>query len=183
MSLKPLLRFYRYALAAENYLLLWRTMAAAWHVRRALRDIGRTREITPQFQAAIPVIPALYLPAQPGWRISDPQRIALFASFMITIPTRWGRCLQRSLIIWRLLNGYGVPAQLCIGVHRTDATDGHVWVSRLADHGRAFAEASDPHQTFLRIYSSPIPVKTEDRRQKTEDRSQKSEVRSQKSES
>jgi len=45
-------------------------------------------------KAALPLIPELYLPPQSQWRISEAEKIARFASFAVTFPVRWGRCLQ-----------------------------------------------------------------------------------------
>ena len=157
MHLRSLLKFHRYAFALENYLLLARVIRAAWLVQSSLRDIAGTSDITPHLKAALPVIPEFYLPPQPQWRISDAEKIARFAAFAVTVPFRWGRCLQQSLIIWRLLNGYGIPARLCIGINRRDPEQGHVWVTRLSDGERAFAETSDPHERFTTIYVSPLP--------------------------
>ena len=151
---KPLLKFYRYAWAWENYLLLARVIRAAWLVRRHLRD----RSVSPRLEAALPAINALYLPPQPHWQISDSQKIARFASFIVRFPTGWGRCLQQSLITYRLLNGYGIPTRLCLGISQTaPPTNGHAWVTRLSDRGRAFAEAADPRERFILIYTSPLP--------------------------
>jgi hypothetical protein len=150
------LKFYRYAFARENYLLLVRVARAARLVRRQLRHRAGAADLTPQLKAALPVIPALYLPPQPQWQISEAEKIVRFASFAVAFPVRWGRCLQQSLIAWRLLNGYGIPAQLCIGVSRTDPDQGHVWVTRIADN-QALAESSDPRERFRMIYASPLP--------------------------
>ena len=108
--------------------------------------------------AGLPILTALYLPPQPHWRISDAEKIARFASFMVQFPRRWGRCLQRSLILYRLLNGYGLPARLYFGLSQArPETDGHAWVTRLGERGRAFAETHDPRERFTPIYVSPLP--------------------------
>jgi hypothetical protein len=154
-----LLKFYHYAFAWENYLLLARTFRAAWLVRRHLRE----HAITPRLVAALPAIEALYLRPQPHWRISDAEKIARFASFAVQFPTRWGRCLQQSLIVYRLLNGYGIPARLFLGLSRTQPeTDGHAWVARLGESAGAFAQ-SDPRLHFTQIYASPLPLERSER--------------------
>jgi len=155
MTIRPLLKCYRYAFAWENYLLLARAIKAAWLVRRHLGG----RAVAPRLEAALPAINALYLPPQPHWRISEVDKVARFSSFVARFPTTWGRCLQRSLITYRLLNGYGTPARLCLGVSRAaPGGDGHAWVVRLGDGGRAFAEAADPRERFTPVYASPLPA-------------------------
>jgi len=154
MPLSTLLKFYRYAFAWENYLLLARASHAAWLVRRHLRG----HDLTPRLEAALPALTALYLPPQPHWRISDAEKIARFASFLVQFPQTWGRCLQRSLILYRLLNGYGLPARLYLGLSQIrPETDGHAWVTRLGEGGKAFAETPDPRERFIPIYVSPLP--------------------------
>lgn len=150
--MRHLLKFYRYAFAWENYPLLVRALRAAWLVRRHLRAPS------PHFAAALPVVNQLYLPPQPGWRISDAAKIAPFAGFVVSFPVVWGRCVQQSLIAYRLLNGYGIPAKICFGVS-SDATDndGHAWVITLSDPPLPFAEASDPRARFKLVYTSPLP--------------------------
>lgn len=153
--MRHLLKFYRYAWAWENYLLLVRTLRAAWLVRRHLRE----RALSPHFASALPAINQLYLPPQPGWRISDAAKIARFASFVVNVPVMWGRCLQQSLITYRLLNGYGIPAKICFGVSRDEANnEGHAWVVTLDDPPRLFAEAHDPRERFKLVYASPLPA-------------------------
>jgi hypothetical protein len=153
MPIGSLLKFYRYALAWENYWLLLRAIRAAHLVRRLLPDGAAT----PRLAASLPVIDSFYLPPQPHWRISDAEKVARFANFVANFPTTWGRCLQRSLITYRLLNGYGIPARLCCGVSQSDPhTDGHAWVVRLGDN-RPVAETTDPRQRFTLIYTSSLP--------------------------
>jgi len=156
MNLRPLLKFYRYLWAWENYLLLPRTVRAARLVRGKMPD----GNLTPRLAAALPVIDACYLTPQPGWHISDAAKITRFASFVVNFPTQWGRCLQRSLIAYRLLNGYGVAAHLCIGVDREDASrDGHVWV--MTADGQAIGESVEPRDRYQTIFISPLPYKPE----------------------
>lgn len=158
MNFKQLLKFYRYAGAWENYLLMWRVMTSAWLVRRRIKD----QAITPKLKAILPSLnefmDEFFLMPQKRWQLSDAKKIAWFANFIVNFPFRWGRCLQRSLIVYRLLNGYGMPSRLYIGVHQQDATaDGHVWVVRLSDQGLAFAEVSEPDEKYTTIYRSTLP--------------------------
>ena len=154
MNFGQLRNFYRYVFAWENYQLLARVIRTAFQVRQLIRDPS----ITPRLASALPAIDSFYLPPQPNWRLSDAKKIAWFANFIVNFPIRWGKCLQRSLIVYRLLNGYGEPARLCIGVDEQDLTaEGHVWVVRLRDNNRVFAEAIEPRDRFTVIYVSPLP--------------------------
>lgn len=154
MQIGQLLKFYRYSFAWENYLLLLRVIQAAWLVRKRVQD----RAVTPKFSAAWPVIDSFYLLPQPTWHISDAKKIAWFANFIVNFPFRWGRCLQRSLIVYRLLNGYGQPAKLCIGIDERDKNaDGHVWVEKLSEGKRGFAEITEPRDRYTVIYTSALP--------------------------
>jgi len=159
--MKHLLKFYRYAFGWENYLLLARAIRAAWMVRRHLPE----RSISPHFGSALAAVERLYLPPQPGWEISDEAKVARFAAFVVGFPVEWGKCVQQSLIVYRLLNGYGVPARICFGVRRDgadgksgDVGDGHAWVVKLDEPGRAFAETHDPRERFTLVYASPLPA-------------------------
>ena len=155
MNFRQLRNFYRYAFAWENYLLLGRVIQAAIQVRQFIRDPS----ITPKLASALPAIDSFYLPPQPNWRLSDAKKVAWFANFIVNFPIRWGKCLQRSLIVYRLLNGYGELARLYIGVDEQDLTaEGHVWVVRLCDGGRVFAEAVEPRDRFTVIYTSSKPT-------------------------
>jgi hypothetical protein len=154
MNFKQLLKFYRYARAWENYVLLWRVVISAWLVRRRVKE----QAITPKLKAILPIIDKFFLVPQKRWHLSDAKKIAWFANFIVNFPFRWGRCLQRSLIVYRLLNGYGMPSHLMIGVNQQDATaDGHVWVVRVSDNGLAFAEVSEPDEKYTIIYRSALP--------------------------
>lgn len=153
-KMKRLLKFYKYALAWENYLLLGRAIRSAWLVRRLLPE-GTP---SPNFASALAAVEKLYLPPQPGWTISNPGKVIHFAGFVVNFPFEWGKCVQQSLIIYRLLNGYGVPAKICFGISRNEAiTDGHAWVIRLDEPERAVAEKSDPRERFTLVYASPLP--------------------------
>ncbi|MFN0086956.1 MAG: lasso peptide biosynthesis B2 protein [Blastocatellia bacterium] len=153
------LRFCRYAFAIENYLLLARAIRAARLVKKYLK----TDAPSPAFPASVRAAEALHLPPQPGWRLSDPARIAHLASLLVRVPSEWGRCVQRSLIAYRLLNGYGYPARICFGVRKDSRGDddltrhGHAWIVKLDDPHRAYAEAADPDEKFKIVYSAPPP--------------------------
>src|SRR5690349_10414360 len=95
--------FLRYAFTWENYLLLVRTLQTAQLVRRHLVEQAGS----PKLASAIAAVEPLYSPPQPGWHISDAEKIARFANFVVGMPQTWGRCVQRSLIVYRLLNAYG----------------------------------------------------------------------------
>jgi hypothetical protein len=153
-AMKRLLKFYKYAFAWENYLLLARAISAARAVRSVLGDATPT----PQLSSSLGAVERLYLPRQPGWRIADAETIVYFARFIVTVPNAWGRCVQQSLIAYRLLNAYGIPARICFGIRRDDpGGDGHAWLVRLSEPDRAFAEASDPRDRFQIVYTSPQP--------------------------
>ncbi|MEO6724106.1 MAG: lasso peptide biosynthesis B2 protein [Blastocatellia bacterium] len=152
--MKYLLKFYRYAFAWENYLLLARAISAARVVRRRLPE----QALSPHFASALAVVELLYLPPQPGWKISDEAKIARFAAFVVGFPMRWGKCVQQSLIVYRLLNGYGIPARICFGVSRNQTSnEGHAWVIKLNEPDSAFAEATDPQERFTPVYMSSLP--------------------------
>lgn len=151
------LRYCRYAFAPENYLLLARTIRAARLVKKYLKTDAPSAE----FPASVRAVEALHLPPQPGWRISDPVRIARLAALIVRVPSQWGRCVQRSLITYHLLNGYGYPAQICFGIRKDSqgnddlAQDGHAWVVKLDEPHQAFAESPHPAERFKIVYSAP----------------------------
>ncbi len=147
--MKRLLKFYRFAFAWENYLLLVRAIAAARLVRRLLKE----ETSTPGLAAALSAVKGVYLPPQPGWQISEAKRVALFAGLVVNLPVSWGRCVQQSLITYRLLNGYGVPAKICFGIRCDNPTrDGHAWVVTMDG-----SEEVDPDERFQLIYTSHLP--------------------------
>lgn len=157
MNIRPILKFYRYAFALENYVLLMRAVQTAWLVYRKLPD----SVTTPRLMEALPVVNDFYLVPQPGWQISDAEKVARFASFIVNFPFRWGKCLQRSLILYRLLNGYGIAARICIGVDKEDANrEGHVWVEKLGEKVQAIGESSEPKEQYQTIFISPLPEKS-----------------------
>jgi hypothetical protein len=158
--MKRLVKVYKYVFVWENYLLLARAIQAALLVRKFLPE----NVPSPHFTSALNVVEKLYLPPQPGWKISNEEKVARFASFVVNFPIAWGKCVQQSLIVYRLLNGYGIPARICFGVSRDDAstngTDGHAWVVRLDQPGHpgvAIAENTDPRERFKIVYASPNP--------------------------
>lgn len=156
--MKHLLKFYRYIFDWENYLLLARAIEAARLVRRHLPE----RAVSPHFPSALTAVERLYLPPQPGWKISDQEKIARFAAFVTGFPIEWGKCVQQSLIVYRLLNGYGIPAKICFGVSRDQlgdepANEGHAWVVKLSEPERPFAETTDPREKFTMVYTSSLP--------------------------
>lgn len=128
---------------------------AAICVRRSLAD----NRPSPGLAAAIEAVDRVYLPLQRGWRISDRRKIALFAAFVTQFPVAWGRCVQQSLICYRLLNGYGIPAKICFGIDREDESgEGHSWVVTADDEAPAFSEIADPNERFKLVYQSEKPA-------------------------
>ena len=154
MNIRPIIKFYRYAFARENYALLMRAVYTAWLVYRKLPD----RVTTPRLIDALPLVNDFYLVPQPGWRISDAEKVARFASFIVNFPFRWGKCFQQSLILYRLLNGYGIAARICIGIDRKDRNrEGHVWVEKLGENIQAIGEPWEPSERYQMIFTSPLP--------------------------
>lgn len=148
-------QMWRYGRAWPNYLLLMRAIQAAWLVRRYLAE----RRISPHLAATITAAEKLYLPPQSSWRGVDEEAIIRFTGFVVGVPLTWGRCVQRSLIAYRLLNGYGIPTRFCCGIHREDQSlDGHAWVEKLDEPKRALGENSDPYLRYLPVYTSPFPA-------------------------
>ncbi len=144
-----------YGRAWRHYLLLARTLRAAWLVRRYLPE----RQASPHLAGAIAAVEKLYLPPQPGWDEVEAETIMRFAGFVVGVPLTWGRCVQRSLIAYRLLNGYGIAARFCCGVNQQDQNlDGHAWVEKLSEPKHALGERTDPYLRYLPVYSSPLPV-------------------------
>lgn len=147
---RSLFRYAGYALSCENYALLWRAIAAAWRLRSLLPDSRAETPLLPAIEAAR----GFRLDRQPGWTISSPEKIVLFAAWVARQPPVSGLCVQQSLIAWRLLNGYGIPARICFGISReSPATSGHAWVEALrpADRKRLPLFDSSPFQL---VYAS-----------------------------
>ena len=144
-----------YGTAWTHYLLLARSLYAVWLVRRHLAE----RQASPHLATTIAAVEKLYLPPQAGWDGVDAETIMRFAGFAVGVPLTWGRCVQRSLIAYRLLNGYGIPTRFCCGVNRQDQTlDGHAWVEKLSEPKRALGERYDPYLRYLPVYTSPVPA-------------------------
>lgn len=156
MRWRTWLKFYRYIWGWENYLLLART----WQATRLVK--GLLNAPSPKLVDSIAAVSACYLTPQAGWRISESAKIYLFAHWMTAIPATWatneGRCVQRSLIVYRLLNGYGIPARAQFGIRRDDETQpGHAWVYTLSEPQRAFGEQENPLERFLPVFTSALP--------------------------
>lgn len=156
MKLKSL-RICRALLVGENYPLLFRALTAAWRVWRVLPE----RRANPSLGPAINAIGEIYLAPQPGWKIEAPDKIAKIADLMTRFPFKWGRCVQHSLITYRLLNGYGIPANICYGIpidESTSETEGHAWVRTLRESDRWLTGPDDPEARFKVIFVSPSPT-------------------------
>lgn len=67
------------------------------------------------------------------------------------------RCLSRSLTLYRLVRQVGSPAELCIGVARSDAgaLEAHAWVEV---EGRVLGDRPDVAQRFARLGRWPAHV-------------------------
>lgn len=153
--LQRLLKHYRLCLAWENYLLLARAIAAARLVRRALPE----KDPGPNLGPAIAAAEKFYLPPQPGWMISDPRRIPRFAALVANYPRPWGRCVQQSLIAYRLLNGYGIPAKICYGISRArPRNEGHAWIEPCRKEDAAILGEHRHDREFQLVYQSPLPT-------------------------
>jgi len=138
----------------ENWALLIRTLAAAVLVLRHLRD----RRPSPNLAAAIGAVDKLYLPPQAGWSITQPQLIASIAHLIVHTPWSWGKCVQQSLITYRLLNGYGIPCQICYGVSFANPEEtGHAWIRVVNPAAQRLAGSPEPLDRFRVVYISPVP--------------------------
>ena len=154
------LKFYRYVWEWENYVLLART----WQAARLVK--GLLNAPSPSLKDSIVAVAPCYLAPQTHWRISDPAKIYLFAHWMTGVPVDWAsdeasderRCVQRSLVVYRLLNGYGIPTRVQFGIRRDDKTQpGHAWVYTLSEPQRAFGETENPLERFLPVFTSALP--------------------------
>jgi hypothetical protein len=66
--------------------------------------------------------------------------------------------VKRSLIVYRLLNGYGIPARVQFGIDRNNQTQpGHAWVCLLCAPHEAFGETENPTKRFLPVFTSALP--------------------------
>ncbi len=148
------LRRCRYALAWENYQLLFRAASALYLTRAYLKD----HRPSPLLSAAIQAVDPIYLRAQKGWKISDPERIVRLAAFLVRLPFIRGKCVQQSLVSYRLLNGYGIPARICFGIKADNLQEaGHAWVVLPGPPDRALGERFAPQTRFKMVYQSPRP--------------------------
>lgn len=93
--------------------------------------------------------------------IRDPHRLQKTVGFVDTliryrIFQRYGKCLMRSLILFRFLRRQGWPVEIQFGVRKTaeglaDIT-GHSW---LVLDGEPFLEADSQQKTFVTTYTYP----------------------------
>jgi hypothetical protein len=138
----------------DNWLLLLRTVEAAILVQRHLT----VRRLTPDLGSAIRAVEHLYLPPQRGWSINEKRMIASAAHLIIRIPISWGRCVQQSLITYRLLNGYGIPCRICFGVSlASPEEEGHAWIRTVAPLDQYLAGEPEPLDRFRIVYISALP--------------------------
>jgi hypothetical protein len=138
----------------QHYLLLWRAFLAARLIRHNLGE----RQLSPSLVTTIAAVEKSYLPPQAGWRGVEAVTIMHFAGFVVGVPLTWGRCVQKSLIAYRLLNGYGIPVRFCCGVNRQNqALAGHAWIERLSEPRQVLGESYDPYLNYVLVYASPIP--------------------------
>lgn len=138
----------------ESWSLLIRTLVAVLLVQRHLRD----RRPSPNLAAAISAVEKLYLPPQAGWSITRPQLIARVAHLIINTPWSWGKCVQQSLITYRLLNGYGIPCRICYGVSLANTEEsGHAWIRVVNPADQRLAGSPEPLDRFRVVYISPVP--------------------------
>jgi len=157
------LQLWQYGRSVNHYRLLARTLRAAWRVRRTLAQHGFGSQFNSQpglpLSVAIAAVEPLTLSPQNGWRGAQPDLILRFAAVVVSKPLTWGRCVQRSLIAYHLLNGYGYPARICFGIHRENhRLEGHAWVELWAAPKLALGEVNDPYERFLPVYQSAPPA-------------------------
>jgi hypothetical protein len=161
-----LFKLSRAMLVRENYPLLFRAISAAWLVWRVLPE----RRVNPSLGPAIRAVDEIYLAPQPGWKITEPEKIAKIADLLTRLPLPWGRCVQHSLITYRLLNGYGIPASVCYGIPADEATgetEGHAWVRTVRESDRRLGGSDNagnpgnpgnPGAGFRVVFVSPRPT-------------------------
>lgn len=100
-------------------------------------------------------------PVIPSTGIRDPRRLQKTVGFVETliryrIFQRYGKCLLRSLILFRFLRRQGWPVEIHFGVRKTaegmaDIT-GHSW---LVLDGEPFLEADGQQHSFVTTYTYP----------------------------
>lgn len=100
---------------------------------------------------------ARFFDAAPGNRSIDPARAARLIDGILRRAYRHrpGFCVERSLILFRLLRRAGQPVRLCFGVRRHGGgITGHAWVARLGDD-TPIAERGDPRAHYATTYVYP----------------------------
>ena len=136
-----------------NWRQVSRTVQAAWWVWRTMRGAG----ISPGVRRAIEAAESAYQPPQPGWRGAAPREVQRWAGRLVRFPRRWGRCVQESLIVYRTLSGYGIPATFCLGLSTEYSSEvGHAWVETLSTSQEDALPL--PREPFLIVYRSPRPA-------------------------
>jgi len=141
------------AACQEHWEQLYRTVQAAWWVRRTMRGSG----ISPGVRRAIEAAEEAYLPPQAGWHGADAGQVQRWAARLVRFPRRWGRCVQESLIVYRTLTGYGIPATFCLGLSPDRPNEvGHAWVEVISPGEEPRLPL--PRDPFLVVYRSPRPI-------------------------
>jgi len=150
-------KLYKNFLEREVWQLLFRTILSARLVRQTLAGSG----IDPFLSPAISAANSLYLAPQSGWTISKPHLIAKAANPAVVLPRPWGHCVHQSLITYRLLNGYGIPAKICFGISLNNpVAEGHAWIRVVNPMDQALAGAPEPLDRFQVVYVSADPEET-----------------------
>lgn len=150
-------KLYNNFLEREVWQLLFRTILSARLVRQTLAGSG----IDPGLSPAISAANSLYLAPQSGWTISKPHLIAKAANLAVVLPRPWGHCVHQSLITYRLLNGYGIPAKICFGISLNNpVAEGHAWIRVVNPMDQALAGAPEPLDRFQVVYVSADPEET-----------------------
>lgn len=142
----------------ENYLLAGRAIRIAWQVWRALPERRSSPHLGPAIRAAAVLNADSALKSRAGARkIADPGRIVWLADLLTRLPVRWGRCVQQTLITFRLLNDYGIPASICYGIPRDNPVgEGHAWVRLWQPEDRALLPP-EPLDRFRIVFILPTP--------------------------
>jgi hypothetical protein len=84
---------------------------------------------------------------------------------MVSVAERWGfsspTCLERSLVLWRLLRRQGLPAQLHIGARKNgQALEAHAWVEC---EGVILNDSAEIHRHYSR-FDAPIAADEAEKR-------------------
>ncbi|MFZ4627158.1 MAG: lasso peptide biosynthesis B2 protein [Blastocatellia bacterium] len=134
----------------ERWEELHRTVQAAWWVWQVMRGSG----LSPGVRRAIEAAEKASLAPQGGWRGADPRQVQRWAARLVRFPRRWGRCVQESLIVYRTLTGYGIPATFCLGLSPDRPNEvGHAWVEVISPGEEL--RLLLPRDPFLVVYRSP----------------------------